>query len=136
VAEVFRPLKFEIAFVRKSPMIFPRMKRLSAFVILLLVLGLSGCSWSHGQKPAAKSSGIVTPDMALAAKVVSVNEVGRFVVLSFPHDQMPKLEQTMFLYRAGLKVAEVKITGPQQEDNIVADLISGSPQIGDTVRAD
>jgi hypothetical protein len=33
-----------------------------------------------------------------------------------------------------LKVAEVKITGPQQESNIVADLVSGDARAGDTVR--
>ena len=105
--------------------------------MLLVTFCLSGCSSLHSTNSAAKNStGIVTPDLALAAKVVSVNEVGRFVVLNFPHDQLPKLQQTMFLYRAGLKVAEVKITGPQQEDNVVADLVSGDPNIGDTVRAD
>jgi hypothetical protein len=49
---------------------------------------------------------------------------------------MPKVGQTMFLYRAGMKVAEVKIAGPQQENNIVADLVSGDPQVGDMVRSD
>ena len=72
--------------------------------------------------------------MSLAAKVVSVNAVGRFVVLSFPPGGMPKLQQTLFLYRAGLKVAELKVTGPQEEANIVADLVSGEAQVGDTVR--
>jgi hypothetical protein len=47
---------------------------------------------------------------------------------------MPKLQQTLFLYRAGLKTAEVKVTGPQSESNIVADLVSGEAQAGDTVR--
>jgi len=65
--------------------------------------------------------------------VVSVNEVGRFVVLSFPASRMPKLEQTLFLYRTGLKTAEVRVTGPQQDNNIVADLVSGDARIGDTV---
>lgn len=77
---------------------------------------------------------IVTPDYSLAAKVISVNTIGRFVVLSFPASQMPKLEQTLFLYRDGLKVAEVRVTGPQQENNTVADLTSGEAQVGDTVR--
>jgi uncharacterized lipoprotein YajG len=86
-------------------------------------------------KPAAPTAptAIVTPDFSLAAKVISVNEVGRFVVLSFPASQMPKLEQTLFLYRTGLKTAEVRVTGPQQDNNIVADLVSGDARIGDTV---
>jgi hypothetical protein len=32
-----------------------------------------------------------------------------------------------------LKVAEVRVTGPQQDSNIVADIVSGDAQAGDTV---
>jgi len=76
----------------------------------------------------------VTPDYSLAGKVVSYNDTGRFVVLNFPAGRMPKLDQHLFLYRAGLKVAEVNVTGPQSDDNTVADLVSGDAQTGDEVR--
>ncbi len=33
-----------------------------------------------------------------------------------------------------MKVGEVKITGPQQDNNIVADLVTGEAQVGDDVR--
>ena len=66
--------------------------------------------------------------------MVSYNASGRFVVLSFPPGQMPKLEQSLFLYRDGMKVGEVKITGPQRENNIVADLVTGEAQVGYEVR--
>ena len=87
-------------------------------------------------KPAAAVAPptIVTPDNSLAARVVSYNATGRFVVLSFPPGQMPKLEQSLFLYRDGMKVGEVKISGPQHDNNIVADLITGEAQVGDEVR--
>jgi hypothetical protein len=65
--------------------------------------------------------------------VVSVNTIGRFVVMSFPTGQMPRMDQTLFLYRNGLKTGEVHVTGPQQDSNIVADLVSGDAQVGDTV---
>jgi len=55
-------------------------------------------------------------------------------VLNFPEGRVPKLEQHLFLYRGGLKTAEVKVVGPQQETSIVADIISGEAQPGDTVR--
>jgi len=77
---------------------------------------------------------IVTPDNSLTARVVSYNASGRFAVLGFPVGQMPKLEQSLFLYRDGMKVGEVKITGPQRENNIVADLVTGEAQVGDEVR--
>jgi len=77
---------------------------------------------------------IVTPDTSLSAKVVRYNSVGRFVVLSFPVGQMPQTGQTFFLYRAGMKAGEVKITGPQRDNDIVADLTEGDAQEGDDVR--
>lgn len=77
---------------------------------------------------------IVTPDNSLTAKVVSYNSVGRFVVLSFPVGQMPEIGQSFFLYRGGLKVGEVKITGPQRDNDTVADLVTGDAQVGDEVR--
>ena len=108
-------------------------------LVLLLALLVSGCASKPTpaiviQSAANSAPAIVTPDFSLAAKVISVNLVGRFVVLSFPANQLPKVEQTLFLYRGGLKVAEVRITGPQSESNIVADLVSGEAQVGDTVR--
>ena len=102
----------------------------------------NGCALFHHPAPTAKAAPaagqaattIVTPDNSLTAQVVSYNSAGRFVVLSFPIGQMPRLEQSLFLYRAGMKVGEVKITGPQQDNNIVADLVNGEAQVGDDVR--
>jgi hypothetical protein len=47
---------------------------------------------------------------------------------------MPQTGQTLSVYRAGLKVAEVKITGPQRDNDIVADLTTGEAEAGDDVR--
>jgi hypothetical protein len=134
-----------------------------SLVVLALVFSGSGCAWmkrhtpwhhhaananANATQPAptakAKPKGkkqaqnhdqlIVTPDDSLAAKVLAVNAVGRFVVLDFPGGHMPKMDQHMFLYRSGLKSAEVKIVGPQQDTSIVADIISGDAQTGDVVR--
>ena len=46
----------------------------------------------------------------------------------------PAFDQTLNLYRKGVKVAEVKVTGPKLDENIVADLAQGSAEIGDDVR--
>jgi hypothetical protein len=113
------------------------MKTIALFAMVLVAFGGSGCIFGHHHSStgsSAASKGIITPDSSLVAKVASVNAVGRFVVLSFPPDQMPKVGLDMFLYRDGLKVAEVKVTGPQQDNNIVADLVSGEARAGDTVR--
>ena len=77
---------------------------------------------------------IVTLDNSLAGKVLAYNSPGHFVVLEFPAGPMPKTGQSLFLYRAGLKVAEVKITGPERDNNTVADVVNGDAQAGDEVR--
>lgn len=84
-----------------------------------------------------KSPGlIVTPGSAMKGKIASVNPGGRFVVLSFPIGVMPPAERRLHVYRAGLKVGEVKITGPQRDTHTVADLVAGECQLGDEVRED
>jgi hypothetical protein len=105
-------------------------------LLFVLLLATSGCLWRHHHatvvtRPAGP---IVTPDITAAAKVIAVNTVGRFVVLSFPGGQLPKTEQTLFLYRDGLKVAELRVTGPQSENHTVADIVSGEAQVSDAVR--
>jgi hypothetical protein len=110
---------------------------------LLLAAALAcGCASSHHVGRAGKSMAgetkdqtpIITPDDMLSGKVAYYNSVGRFVVLTFPVGAIPKQEQTLFLYRGGLKVAELLVTGPQTDNNIVADLVRGEAQTGDEVR--
>jgi hypothetical protein len=125
------------------------MKKISLLAMLLAVLAASGCSWlkyrgpgSEGymkSSPSGQPSSVVTPDLSLAAKVVRVNPTARFVILNFPQGQMPKPQQTMYIYRSGVKVAQVTISESKQEqmdNNIVADIVTGDPQAGDTVRGD
>ena len=113
------------------------MKLFSLASLLLAGLILTGCA-HHPAVPSTQAArpapAIVTPDNSLTARVVAYNSVGRFVVLSFPVGRMPAMSQTLFLYRNGLKVAEIKITGPQQDNNTVADLVTGDAQVGDEVR--
>jgi hypothetical protein len=112
--------------------------------LILAALVVSGCI-THRAAPAPKSppptaglstnsEPIVTPDTSLSAKVVRYNSVGRFVVLSFPVGQMPQMGQMLFIYRAGMKVGEVKVTGPQRDNDTVADLTTGDADAGDDVR--
>jgi hypothetical protein len=77
---------------------------------------------------------IVTPETGLSGKVVRFNAVGRFVVLTFPIGHLPARDQPLNVYRLGLKVGEVKTTGFQNDDSIVADIVSGDAAVGDEVR--
>jgi len=77
---------------------------------------------------------IITPSNPLIGKVSAVNLNLKFVVLTFPVGYMPAQGRQMNLFRQGLKVGEVKISGPQNDDNIVADLTAGNAQLGDEAR--
>jgi hypothetical protein len=110
-------------------------------LLLTLVVAVSGCATKgdpqFGEIPAAskpRTKPVVKPSDALVGRVVQFNVVGRFVILNFPVGHMPVIEQALFIYRENLKVGEVKITGPQQNDNIVADLVEGEAKSGDEVR--
>ena len=119
-------------------------------VISLLVssLTLAGCATNNskpanaakGKTPAtskaraANQKSTLAPTLQLIGKVASVNSELRFVVLDFSVGDMPGINQRLGVYRAGQKVAQVKVTGPQSDTNIVADVIEGEAQAGDEVR--
>ena len=77
----------------------------------------------------------MTPDTDLVGKVAKVNSEGRFVIMTFPIGHLPTLGQRLNIYHGGLKVAEVRVTGPQLDDNVVADIAAGDARPGDEVRA-
>jgi hypothetical protein len=118
------------------------MKSLMPLALVIAGMLMAGCAYhrpAHTAKTATPVAvappPIVTPDNSLTARVVVYNASVRYVVLSFPVGQMPKPDQSLFLYRDGMKVGEVKIDSSQQRDNfIVADLVTGEAQVGDEVR--
>lgn len=110
-------------------------------LLLTLVVAVSGCatkvSPEYGEVPPAskiRTKPVVKSSDALSGRVVRFSVVGRFVILNFSIAKMPALDQTLFIYRENLKVGVVKITGPQQDDNIVADIVEGEAKAGDEVR--
>src|SRR5437867_321346 len=115
-------------------------------LVILSAVVLAGCASSKersagksppsaraGSKP-PKSKPIITPDLQLMGKVVSANQELRFVVLDFPLGEMPRVDQRLSVYRQGQKVGELKVSGPQNDTNIVADITAGNAQVGDEVR--
>ena len=77
----------------------------------------------------------MSPDTVLMGKISKVNEDGGFVIMTFPIGHLPLLNQRLNVYRAGLKVGEIKVTGPQLDDNVVGDIAAGDARTGDEVRA-
>jgi hypothetical protein len=111
----------------------------SSALLFLFLAGIlvSGCA-SRKPKTSAPApnagAAIVTPDTSLSAKVIVYNPDWRYVVLNFPVGQMPKAGQSLFLYRNGLKVAEVKTDTWQRDNYVVADLVIGDARVGDEAR--
>ena len=62
------------------------------------------------------------------------NEQARFAVVNFPVGVLPKADHALAVYRKGLKVGELLATGQQKDNNVVADLLTGSAAKDDDVR--
>jgi hypothetical protein len=88
--------------------------------------------------PAAPNAGkqklIVTPDQGFLGKVATVNDTARFVIVTFPAGHVPPIDQTLTVYRHGLKVGELKVTEPQRDEFTAADIVTGETAVGDEVR--
>jgi hypothetical protein len=115
----------------------------------LCLLALAGCikKTARPQSPAGSPYGhagvnatnsnpqpIVIPDEGLDGKVSWFDPNLRFVVITFRVGRLPAIDRRLSVYREGLKVGEIKITGPQRDDSIVGDIVTGAAGPGDTVR--
>jgi hypothetical protein len=67
-------------------------------------------------------------------KVAHVNASDRFVVLTYPIGRVPPNNKRLSVYRDGMKVGELKVTGPREDPNTVADITAGEARAGDEVR--
>lgn len=90
-----------------------------------------------GSTPLKPATVIVTPATGNRGRITSVNLTSRHVVVSYPIGiQLPLIEQRLSVYRAGLKVAELKVSKERIDVNLVADIISGECRAGDEVRTE
>jgi len=87
-----------------------------------------------GGVPDKPNALIVEPAPSSRGKIILVNTSARYVVLSCPFGYIPALDRRLTVYRGNLKVAEIKITGPQRDTNTVGDIIAGECQVGDETR--
>jgi hypothetical protein len=126
-----------------------RMRTTIYFAALLVLLSSTGCLTNkHKEPPPAvwvaptatnapatnDNTFTIQPAAGVDGQVASVNSALGFVVLTFPIGQMPSADTHLNVYRSGIKMGELKVTGPQQEDNTVADIVSGEARKGDEVR--
>lgn len=118
--------------------------------VLLAALVAAGCASKTTPRPAAgpptaaarasavpaapASTAAVAPGGPLVGRVASVNPNGRFVVISFPIGALPAADRPLSVYRAGLKVGELKVTRWQLDNLVVADIVAGECRPGDEAR--
>ena len=79
---------------------------------------------------------VITPATPIGGKVLFVDRPARFAVITFSITDVPQNGQRLSVYRKGLKVGELKVTGPREESNTVADIVAGEVQPNDEVRED
>ena len=94
----------------------------------------SGSPQSGKGVPTKSPTLIVEPAPANRGRIILVNASARYVVLNCPFGYIPALERRLHVYRGNLKVAEIKITGPQRDTSTVGDIIAGECQVGDEAR--
>jgi hypothetical protein len=114
-----------------------RWPRVSCLCALALVAGCAHTAAPRDPLPSASlPKPVITPDLRPLGSVQMVNTNGHFVVVSFASGFLPQLDQKLGVFHNGYRVGEVKITGPQREYNIVAEILAGDPQIDDAVKPD
>jgi hypothetical protein len=77
---------------------------------------------------------VITLANFITGKVVSVNAASRFMVLDYSLSQMPAIGDRLSIYRQGMKVGVATVSGPVNNNNLVADLTQGEAQAGDEAR--
>jgi hypothetical protein len=106
----------------------------NAIGLLCAVCLFAGCA--HPKPAAERPVPHVTPDLRAVGRVALVNNEARFVVINFPPGAVPQAGQPLNVSHHGLKIGEVKITGPQRDNDTVADLITGEAYVGDEVKGE
>jgi hypothetical protein len=71
----------------------------------------------------------------MSGEIASVHPAGQFVVLRFPVGVMPPQGTVLAVWRQGVKSAEVRVSGPQRDLLIAADILKGECRVGDEVRS-
>ncbi len=86
---------------------------------------------------ASPPSAIVTPATGNRGRIASVNLTARHVVVSYAiGTPLPLPDQRLQVYRAGLKVAELKVSRERIDVNVVADIVAGECAVNDEVRTE
>jgi len=85
-------------------------------------------------KPQVRPVRLTEPLDGTVGRVISVNARLRFVVLDYSLNVMPAVGDRLDLWRGERRLGELKVTGPVRNTTLVADIVSGEPEVGDLTR--
>lgn len=84
--------------------------------------------------PVATNAHQVTPGSEIRGEISRVNVAARFAVIGFPVGVMPSKGAVLGVFRQGVKVGELMVSGPQRDTFTVADILKGECRAGDETR--
>lgn len=71
-----------------------------------------------------------------SGKIHSVNAGLKFVVIDYTLGGMPPLQSVLGVYRGSEKIGQLRLSGPERNGFVAADVLEGFLQPGDEVRLD
>jgi hypothetical protein len=113
-----------------------------ALLLALIGVCVTGCFKRNAahEPPSAvrpiigETNTVLTPFGSAVGRITSVNQQVKIAVVSFPVGQVPAAGGRYSVFRAGQKVGELKLSEETADTLRVADITSGSAQVGDEVR--
>lgn len=105
-----------------------------ALSILTLCLGLVGCKSTKKNQGEGDASE-VTPVRAYSGTIAVVKPSLKYVVVDGQLGAVPPADTLLNVYRGENKVGEIKVSPQIRANNYAADIVSGSPRVGDEVRS-
>ena len=106
---------------------------ISVLVIGVVCVGCAGPTTSRRAEP-VDSGAAPQATVAVPAQVTLVNAELRFVVIDFGERPVPRVGTAVELVRGDKPVAKVRLTEPARGRFITADILEGSPNVGDRIQ--
>jgi hypothetical protein len=120
-----------------------RFLQLAAIACLMALVSSAGCFWREPKSDSVfaprpgngQTNFLITPTSSPVGRITFVNQQSQFILAAFPLGQVPAEGALLSIFRGGRKVGEVKVSKEMLGTSRSADILSGSAQEGDEVRA-
>ncbi len=84
---------------------------------------------------ATNAAPAVATVLPASGRVHSLNPGLRFLVADYTLGGMPPLHSRLGVYRNNEKIGEIRLSGPERNGFVAADIVEGILQVGDEIRA-